>query len=75
MEESISIEFGALVPEISEQLVKQGIAIPIKRAKAFDELAHSLIMLHLHGLIPDSVRDSSRKKLMAQISKEVHKAI
>ena len=69
---NFSVEFGALAPKISEQLVKQGLNIPENRVIAFDNVAHAIVLLHLHGIIPDSVRDSARKKLMTQISKEVH---
>lgn len=66
-----SIEFGALVPKISEQIAKQGLTIPESRGRAFDKIAHVIVLLHLHGIIPDSVRDSSYQKLMKQIGKEV----
>jgi hypothetical protein len=71
--DQISIEFGALCKPISEQIKNQGIKIPENVALRFDMIAHSIVVLHLHGIIPDSVRDTSRKKLMAKISKEIHK--
>ena len=73
MTDDVGIMFGALAPKISEQLTQQGVTIPENRAKAFDDLAWSLVLLHLHGLIPDSVRDNARKKLMKQIITEIRK--
>ncbi len=73
MTDDISIVFGALAPKISEQLTAQRVVISENRAKAFDDLAWSLVLLHLHGLIPDSVRDSARKKMMKQIITEIRK--
>lgn len=72
-EKTFSIEFGALAPKISEQIVQQGLTIPENRGKAFDDIAHAIVLLHLHGIIPDGVRDSARQKVMKQISKEIHK--
>jgi hypothetical protein len=73
MTDDICIEFGALAPNISEQLATQGVVIAENSANAFDDLARSLVLLHLHGLIPDSVRDNARKKLMKQIITEIRK--
>lgn len=64
----VNIEFGALAKPISEQLEAQGIfLVDLKAAKAFDDIAWSITLLHLHGIIPDSVRDRAREKLMKKI--------
>ncbi len=67
----ISIEFGALVRPISEQLKSQG--IEIQGADRFDKLADAITRLYLNNMIPESVCDSARKKLMNEISREFHK--
>lgn len=64
---TITIEFGALSEPIAEQLKKQGINIPEKDGERLEKIAYSIVLLHLHGIIPDSVRDSARKKLMKKI--------
>jgi hypothetical protein len=73
MTESISIEFGALAPEILLQLKTQGISINGNDAELFEKMAYSIVFLHLHGIIPDSVRDNARKKIMKKISYAIHK--
>lgn len=70
---TFTIEFGALSKPIGLQLESQGIAITDDESERFDRIAYSIVMLHLHGIIPDSVRDTSRKKLMKLISKTIHK--
>jgi hypothetical protein len=70
----VIIEFGALVEPIAEQLKKQGITIPEADSERFQKIAWSIILLHLHGIIPDSVRSSAQKKLMKQIVAAIEKA-
>lgn len=72
MPDTLTIEFGALAKPVSEQLKMQGFDVPNNIALGFDMVAHSIVVLRLHGIISDSVRDSSRKKLMKRISKAVH---
>lgn len=74
MKEPISIEFGALVRPIKVQLKDQGVDLPEKDVERFEEIAYSIIFLHLQDIIPDSVRDNARKKLMGKISAAIHKA-
>lgn len=66
---NISIEFGALVKPISEQLKTQG--IEVKNAERLDHLADAIVDLHLNHIIPDSVRDKAREKLMKIIVSEI----
>lgn len=68
----ITIEFGALVRPIKTQLKDQGITIPDKDAERFEKIAYSIVFLHLQDIIPDSVRDNARKKLMNKISSAIH---
>ncbi len=68
----ITIEFGALTKSIKSQLENQGIAIPENDAKRFEDIAQSIIFLHLQDIIPDSVRDNAQKKLMKKISVVIH---
>ena len=63
----ISIEFGALADPIDKQLLQQGYSITEDEAKRFNRIAESIVMLHLNGIIPDSVRDNGRKKLMKMV--------
>ena len=64
---TLTIEFGALVKPIGEQLKEQGIELPEADAERFEKIAHCIVRLHLNDIIPDSVRDNARKKLMKKI--------
>lgn len=64
---TLSIEFGALSEPIAEQLKKQGISIPQERSDILEKIAYSLVFLHLHGIITDSARDNSCRKLIKKI--------
>lgn len=63
----VSIEFGALCKPIEEQLKEQRIEISLDDAKLLNDIAQSIIFLHLQDIIPDSVRNSANKKLMKRI--------
>jgi hypothetical protein len=73
MADPITIEFGALVKPIRDQLCDQAVTISKKSADRFEKIAHSITMLYLNGMITESVRDNARKKLMKEISNEIHK--
>ena len=72
MQEGITIEFGALARPIKSQLESQGVTLPEDDVKRFEEIAYSIVFLHLQDIIPDSVRDNARKKLMKKISVAIH---
>ena len=69
---SISIEFGALVKPIGKQLKEQGITISKFDTERFEKIAYSITFLHLQDIIPDSVRDKSRQKLIKKISNVIN---
>jgi hypothetical protein len=64
---TLTIEFGALVRPIKAQLKEQGITLPDDDTERLEEIAYSIVFLHLQDIIPDSVRDNARKKLMKKI--------
>lgn len=70
---NIAIEFGALADPIKDQLKRQGISIPDEESQRFEKIAYSIVFLHLQDIIPDSVRDKSREKLMKRISNAIHR--
>jgi len=72
-QKQISIEFGALVRPLKKQLEDQGINLPDTDVDLFENIANSIVFLHIHDVIPDSVRDNATKKLMKKISNEIHK--
>jgi len=74
MTESITLVFGALVKPIGEQLSAQSVELAPEKIERFEKMAHAITMLYLNGMIPESARDNARKKLMKQISKEIHNA-
>jgi hypothetical protein len=65
---TFEIEFGALAKPIGEQIAAQGFTVPKETAERFEKIAHSIILLHLQDIIPDSTRDNALKKLMRKIS-------
>ena len=64
---TLTIEFGALAKPIGEQLKDQGIELSEVDAERFEKIAHCIVRLYLNDIIPDSVRDNARKKLMKKI--------
>lgn len=64
---TLTIEFGALVRSIKEQLKDQGIELPEEDTTRIEKIAYSIVFLHLQDIIPDSVRDNARRKLMKKI--------
>ena len=64
---TLTIEFGVMVRPIKEQLKDQGIELPEKDTTRLEKIAYSIVFLHLQDIIPDSVRDNARKKLMKEI--------
>jgi hypothetical protein len=69
---NISIEFGALAEPIGKQLKEQGITLLKSDTERFERIAYSITLLHLQDIIPDSVRDKSRQKLMKKISNVIN---
>lgn len=61
--------FGALAPKLEVQLTKQGLVD--KEIKTHQKIIDSMIMLFIHGYIPDSQRDRMVKKLINDIKKKV----
>jgi hypothetical protein len=70
---TFTLEFGALCKPIGEQLKEQGIELPKESCERFERINHCITRLHLNGIIPDSVRDGARKRLMKKISDAVHR--
>ena len=71
--ETISLEFGALVKPISEQLAARGIVIEEGDATYFNRAQECIVFLHINKLIPDSARDCAERRLMRQICCLIHK--
>ena len=70
----LHFEFGDLAKPIKEQLKNQGISIKEKDAECLEEIAHAIVLLHLHDIIPDHVRDNARCKLIKKIIRAIEKA-
>lgn len=63
-----TIWFGALVDPIQIQLTAQGYELSAKDNGRLQHIADSIVMLAVHGYIPDTVVARARKKLMREIS-------
>jgi hypothetical protein len=64
---TISIHFGALCDSISKQLIAQGYNISENDSLRLQDIADAIIMLKIHGIIPDSVIRNAEQKLMKKI--------
>lgn len=58
----LCFSFGVLSDKLSEQYKRQG--YELKNAEKWDELVHSTVMLHIHGILTDSRYDECRKKIL-----------
>lgn len=70
---TISIEFGALSDDLSKQLALQKITLPENDAEFLERLRKSITLLKLHGLIPESIANKARHKLMKKIMEAIDK--
>jgi hypothetical protein len=61
------IHFGAMAEPIADQCIMQGYSISEKDGKRLQGIADAIIMLKLHGLIPDSVIEKANRKLLKMI--------
>lgn len=68
---SVSISCGALSDPIAVQVRRQGTALTISEAKAFQKVADAITLLRIHSYIPESTSDRARKKLVKAIAKQV----
>jgi len=64
----VSLHFGALCEPLIKQLDTQGYSLSEIEALRFQDIADSIIMLKLHGILPDSVVRTSEQKLMKMIA-------
>jgi len=64
---NIGIHFGALCDPIKKQLKNQGYALSEKEDARFQAIADAIIMLKLHGILPDSIVYKAEQKLMKMI--------
>lgn len=62
------LHFGALCDPLNKQLNKQGYSLSEKESERFQKIADAIIMLKIHGIIPDSVVRNAEKKLMKKIA-------
>lgn len=65
----LKLHFGALAPSLEKQLAEQGLVD--KDIKTHQKIHDSMIMLYIHGYIPDSQRGKMDKKLFNAIKKKV----
>lgn len=67
---TVGFHHGALADPYEKQARKQGYTLGDK-AELMDELAHGLIMNHIHGTLTDSAYDKALQKLQKQIVKNL----
>lgn len=71
MSQEFDITFGALAPEIKEQLDEAGLRYEEKDADVWNGHAKAITRLHIGGLIPDGQAEKARQKLAKKIGESV----
>ena len=69
----LGLHFGALVPNIGQQLFDVGIVPNGASLKHWQKDADAIVRLNIRGLLTDSAVHVARQKLMKQIIKECEK--
>ena len=71
MPQEFGITFGALAPEIKEQLDEAGLVYDEKDADHFNRDAEAITRLFLRDLIPNGQAEKARQKLVKKIGEAV----
>ena len=71
MPQEFGITFGALAPEIREQLEEQGLVYDEKDADRWNGHAQAITRLNFGDLIPDGQAEKARQKLVKKIGESV----
>jgi len=66
---TISLHFGALVPQLKEQL--EGYGVDSTDIEHFQKDADAIVRLAIRGLIPDSTKITANRRLMRNIVKAI----
>lgn len=69
----LKLNFGALAPKLSEQLIDAGVSASVVDRKQWQKDADAITRLYVRSLIADSTALDARKKLMRKIISEVKK--
>lgn len=73
MTKKFEIQFGALCPPLSQQIVAAGSKVP-SDVDLLQQDADEISRLYIRGLLSDSESTRARKRLMARIVRNVSKA-
>jgi hypothetical protein len=65
----LELHFGALVPNLGQQLFDAGVIVSGTDIKHWQKDADAIVRLNLRGLLTDSAMHSARQKLMKKIVK------
>lgn len=66
----VTIHFGAITDSIKKQLGEQGFTAPKEDVEVWQRLSNSVTMLCLHGMIPDCIARTARKKILKAIARK-----
>lgn len=67
----LCFSFGVLSDKLSEQYKRQG--YELKNAEKWDELVHSTVMLHIHGILTDSRYDECLERILKRCKDDLVK--
>lgn len=68
---TFTLDQGALVPSITEQMQKQNIIIEKKDLKRLQKCADAIVRLHLSEILSYSEVERARKRLFIKVRKAV----
>ena len=73
MEKTLNLRFGAMSPNIKEQLTQQGLKFKVGDANHFQRDSEAIVRLKIRGLLNDSTAKKAQDKLFAKITAHVAK--
>ena len=67
---TLALHLGAMAEPIRKQLYDAGLKVDIEKLEHFQKDADAIVRLHVRDLIPHSIIEKARQKLVNNISKE-----
>lgn len=72
MDKKVSLHFGAMSPNIADQLKSQGLNFDKKEVALLQRRADAITLLRVGGLLPDSIHQKILQKLFKQIQAHIN---
>lgn len=72
MDKKVNLRFGAMSPDIADQLKSQGLNFDKKEVALLQRRADAIALLRLGDLLPDSIHQKILQKLFKQIQSHIN---